>query len=75
MLPNTLSSINPFLNFESKICSKEDAIDKTAFKCGQRVVSLKICPLSNERLWPSKSLECQMHGPSPYEVNSEGLRK
>ena len=74
MLPNTLSSINSFLNFESKICSKEDVIDKT-FKYGQRVISLKICLLSNERLWPSKLLECQMHGPSLYEVNSEALRK
>lgn len=74
MLPNTLSSINSFLNFESKIRSKEDVIDKTTFKYGQRVI-LKICLLSNERLWPSKLSECQIHGPSLYEVNSEALRK
>jgi len=63
MLPDRLSSINAFLNSESKISSKEDAIDKTTFKYGQRVV-LKICLLNNERLWPRKLLECEVHGPS-----------
>lgn len=74
MLPNTLSSINAFLNSESKISSKEDAIDETTFKYRQRIV-LKICLLSNERLWPSKLLDCEVDVPALADVNSEALRK